>query len=131
MDFLSLLKAFCVGGGFCIIAQLLIDLTRLTPARILVIYVTAGVFLGAVGIYEPLREFAGCGASVPLVGFGGLVARGVHEAVNESGLVGALTGPLSAAAGGTTAAICFGYLAAILFSGKPKTISHSKKPKNK
>ncbi len=131
MDFPALVKAFCVGGGFCVIAQLLIDLTRLTPARILVIYVTAGVFLGAVGIYEPLREFAGCGASVPLVGFGGVVARGVREAVNESGLIGALTGPLSAAAGGTTAAICFGYLSAILFSGKPKTMSRSKKSRIK
>ena len=122
MDFFMILKAFLVGGGFCVIAQLLIDLTRLTPARILVIYVTSGVFLGAVGLFEPLREFAGCGASVPLVGFGGNVAKGVREAVNEYGLSGVLTGGLSAAAGGTTAAICFGYLACIIFSGKPKKL---------
>lgn len=117
-----ILKAFLVGGGFCVIAQLLIDLSRLTPARILVIYVCAGVFLGGVGLFAPLREFAGCGATVPLVGFGGNVARGVREAVNENGLIGALTGGLSAAAGGTTAALCFGYLAAICFKGKPKTM---------
>ena len=120
MDFLDIVKAFAVGGGFCVIAQLLIDLTRLTPARILVIYVCAGVLLGAVGLFEPLADFAGCGATVPLVGFGGNVARGVREAVNESGFSGALTGGLSAAAGGTTAAICLGYLTAVFFSGKPK-----------
>lgn len=131
MDFIAILKAFAVGGGFCVIAQLLIDLTRLTPARILVIYVVSGVALGALGLYEPLHEFAGAGASVPLVGFGGCVARGVREAVNETGLIGALTGPLSAAAGGTTAAICFGYLTAIIFTGKPKTMSKGKKPVKK
>ncbi len=127
MDYMMILKAFLVGGGFCVIAQLLVDLTRLTPARILVIYVTAGVFLGAVGLFEPLHKFAGCGASVPLVGFGGNVARGVREAINQRGLIGALTGGLSAAAGGTTAAICFGYLAAICFCGKPKTLKKRKK----
>ena len=122
MDYLMILKAFLVGGGFCVIAQLLIDLSRLTPARILVIYVCAGVFLGGVGLFAPLREFAGCGATVPLIGFGGNVAHGVREAVNENGLIGALTGGLSAASGGTSAALCFGYLAAICFKGKPKTM---------
>ncbi len=118
--FYSCLAAFCVGGAFCVAAQLLIDLTRLTPARILVLYVSLGVLLGAVGLYEPLRAFAGCGASVPLIGFGGNIARGVREAVNTDGLIGALTGGLCAAAGGTAAALVFGYLAALLCSGKPK-----------
>lgn len=117
---LKLLWAFLVGGGFCVIAQLLIDLTQLTPARILVIYVSFGVLLGAVGLFTPLKEFAGAGASVPLVGFGGNIAVGTKKAVEESGLLGVLTGPLTAAAGGTTAALVFGYLAAILFRAKPK-----------
>ena len=121
--FYDLLKAFLVGGAFCVIAQLLIDLTKLTPARILVIYVCSGVLLGAIGLYEPLREFAGCGATVPLIGFGGTVSIGVKEAVNELGLIGALTGGLTAAAAGTTAALCFGYLASVLFTGKPKRMS--------
>ena len=120
MNFLDIVKAFAVGGGFCVVAQLLIDLTKLTPARILVIYVCAGVLLGAIGLFEPLADFAGCGATVPLVGFGGNVARGVREAVNENGFSGALTGGLCAAAGGTTSAICLGYLTSVFFSGKPK-----------
>lgn len=91
--------AFLIGGGFCVIAQILIDKTRLTPARILVIYVCAGVLLGAVGVYKPLAEFAGCGATTPLTGFGYLISKGVREAVEEKGLIGALTGGLSAAAG--------------------------------
>lgn len=129
MDFFfDLLKAFLVGGAFCVVAQLLIDLTKLTPARILVIYVSFGVLLGAVGLYEPLRDFAGCGATVPLIGFGGTVSIGVKEAVNESGLIGALTGPLTAAAAGTSAALCFGYLVSIIFSGKPKRMSKGKRP---
>lgn len=124
MDFfIDFLKAFFVGGLFCVIAQLLIDLTSLTPARILVIYVTFGVFLGAVGLYEPLFAFAGCGASVPLVGFGGTVARGIREAVNEFGLLGALSGALTAASAGITASIVFGYLFCIIFCGKPKRMS--------
>ena len=128
MDALMIIKAFAVGGAFCVIAQLLIDMTALTPARILVTYVTAGVFLGAVGAYEPLHKFAGCGVSVPLVGFGANVARGVREAINERGAAGILTGGLSAAAGGTSAALCFGYLFAILCKGKPKSLSrHGKK----
>lgn len=129
MDFFyTLLKAFLVGGAFCVVAQLLIDLTKLSPARILVIYVSFGVLLGAVGLYSPLRDFAGCGATVPLIGFGGTVAIGVREAVNESGLIGALTGPLTAASAGTCAALCFGYLVSIIFSGKPKRMSEVKLP---
>ena len=112
--------AFLIGGGFCVIAQILIDKTKLTPARILVIYVCAGILLGAVGVYKPLAEFAGCGATTPLTGFGYLISKGVREAVEEKGLIGALTGGLSAAAGGTAAAICFGYLAAVFCRAKPK-----------
>ena len=113
--------AFAVGGAFCVIAQILIDKTRLTPARILVAYVVAGVILGAVGLYEPLANFAGAGATTPLTGFGYLIAKGVRRAVEEKGLVGALTGGLSAAAGGTAAALVFGFLASLLFRGKPKS----------
>ncbi len=112
--------AFVVGGAFCVIAQILIDRTKLTPARILVSYVVAGVFLGAVGLYKPLVEFAGAGATTPLTGFGYLISEGVRKAVDERGLLGALTGGLTAAAGGTAAALCFGYLAALVFHGKPK-----------
>ena len=120
--FLSCVYAFIVGGLFCVVAQLLIDLTQLTPARILVIYVSFGVFLGAVGLFDPLKEFAGAGATVPLIGFGGNVAAGVKKAVDTHGLLGALTGGLSAAAGGTAAALCFGYLVALIFNGKPKKL---------
>ena len=112
--------AFFVGGIFCIIAQVLIDKTNLTPARILVTYVVAGVVLGAIGLYKPLLDLAGAGAATPLTGFGYLVSKGVREAVEERGLLGALTGSLTAAAGGTAAALCFGYLAALIFKGKPK-----------
>ncbi|MBQ5840602.1 MAG: stage V sporulation protein AE [Clostridia bacterium] len=117
---MSYVWAFAVGGGLCVIAQILIDRTKLTPARILVIYVVSGVILGAVGLYKPLVELAGAGATTPLTGFGYLIYRGVRDAVNERGLLGALTGGLSAAAGGTAAALCFGYLAALFFHGKPK-----------
>lgn len=120
--FYQCIAAFAVGGGLCVIAQLLIDLTQLTPARILVLYVSVGVLLGAVGLYEPLRKFAGCGASVPLIGFGGTIARGVRAAVHEYGLLGALTGGLTAAAGGTAAALVFGYLAALIFNSRPKRL---------
>ena len=120
MDLLPYLYAFLVGGAFCAAAQLLLDLTALTPARVLVIYVVLGVVLGALGLYEPLYRFAGAGASVPLVGFGGAVARGVREAVEKSGALGILTGGLTAAAGGTSAALCFGYLSALIFHGKSK-----------
>ena len=112
--------SFAIGGAFCVIAQILIDKTALTSARILVSYVVAGVILNAVGVYEPLVEFAGCGAATPLTGFGNLIARGVREAVDEKGLLGVLHGPLTAASAGIAAALCFGLLAAILFRGKPK-----------
>jgi len=118
---LKLLWAFLIGGAFCVIAQVLIDKTKLTPARILVGFVVAGVLLGAVGVYGPLADFAGAGATTPLTGFGYLIAKGVRAAVDEKGLIGALTGGLSAAAGGTAAALCFGLLAAaICKGGKPR-----------
>ena len=113
--------AFTIGGAFCVVAQLLIDKTKLTPARILVSYVVIGVILGAVGVYEPLAEFAGAGATTPLTGFGYLIAKGVKRAVEEKGLIGALTGGLTAAAGGTAAALCFGFIASLVFRGRPKS----------
>ena len=112
--------AFLVGGALCVIAQILIDRTKLTPARILVVYVVAGVVLGGIGVYEPLVELAGAGATTPLTGFGYLISKGVREAVEEKGLLGALTGGLTAAAGGIAAALVFGYLACLFFKGKPK-----------
>lgn len=117
MDYL---KAFLIGGFLCLIGQILIDKTRLTPARILVSYVVIGVFLSAVGIYEPFSEFAGAGASVPLTGFGHLLAKGVKEAVQQDGFIGIFTGGLKAAAGGITAAISAGLAASILFKAKDK-----------
>ena len=120
--FYQCLAACAVGGLFCVAAQLLIDLTRLTPARILVSYVVLGVALGAFGLYEPLYDFAGAGVSVPLVGFGGNIARGVRAAVHEMGLLGALTGPLTAASGGTAAALVFSFLAACFVNGRPKRL---------
>ena len=118
---LRLLWAFLVGGAFCVVAQILIDKTKLTPARILVSFVVAGVLLGAVGLYRPLAELAGAGATTPLTGFGYLIFKGVREAVNERGLIGAFTGGLSAAAGGTAAALVFGLIAAaICRGGKPR-----------
>lgn len=112
--------AFLVGGALCVIAQILLDKTSLSPARILVGYVVAGVFLGAIGVYEPLVQFAGAGATTPLTGFGYLVAKGIRTAVDERGLIGVLTGALTAASAGTAAALCFGYLAALISRGKPK-----------
>lgn len=120
MIFFDLLKAFAVGGAICVVAQLLIDLTRLTPARILVLYVSIGVLLGAVGLFEPLLRFAGCGASVPLIGFGAAVAKGVREAIDQRGAIGILSGGLSATSAGITASLLFGYLVAIVFRGGPK-----------
>ena len=111
---------FAVGGALCVIAQILIDKTKLTPARILVAYVTAGVILGAVGVYEPFAKFAGAGATTPLLGFGNTIAKGVREEVASRGLIGALTGGLTAASAGIAAALVFGYLAALVFSGKRK-----------
>ena len=118
MDYL---KAFLIGGLFCLIGQILIDRTKLTPARILVSYVVIGVFLGAVGVYEPLIEFAGAGATVPLTGFGANLAKGVKEAVSENGFLGVLSGGLKATAGGITAAITAGLLASIVFKAKDKS----------
>lgn len=118
---MAYLKAFLVGGAICLIGQLLIDKTKLTPARILVSFVVAGVILGAVGIYEPFAEFAGAGATVPLTGFGNTLAKGVREAVEEQGFLGIFTGGLKATAGGITAAILAGLLAALLFRPKDKS----------
>lgn len=108
------LNAFWVGGLICVAGQLLIDLTKLTPARIMVLYVCLGVLLGGIGLYGPLVDFAGCGATVPLSGFGWTLSEGVREAVVEKGFLGIFTGGLTAGAAGTTAAIFFGYLAALL-----------------
>ncbi|MBU5452422.1 stage V sporulation protein AE [Pseudoflavonifractor sp. MSJ-30] len=115
------LKAFLVGGAICLIGQLLIDKTKLTPARILVSYVVIGVLLGAVGLYEPFAEFAGAGATVPLTGFGNTLVKGVREAVDKQGFLGVFTGGLKATAGGIAAAIVAGLLAAILFRPKDKS----------
>ena len=115
---LQIIRAFLVGGLLCVVAQVLIDKTKLTPARILVSYVVAGVVLGAVGIYKPIVDFAGAGATVPLTGFGYLISEGIKEAVDEQGLLGALTGAFTAAAGGISAALVFGYLSAVVFKGK-------------
>ena len=117
MDYVN---AFVVGGLLCAIGQILIDYTKLTPARILVSYVVAGVILGSFNLYQPLIDFAGAGASVPLTGFGNLLADGVRQAVDEKGLLGVLTGGLTNAAGGITAAILFGLLCAIVFKSKEK-----------
>ena len=118
MDYL---KAFLVGGFLCLIGQILIDRTKLTPARILVSYVVAGVVLGAVVVYKPLAEFAGAGASVPLTGFGYTLSKGVREAVDKDGFLGTFTGGLKATAGGITTAVFAGLLASLLFKAKDKT----------
>ncbi len=114
-------KAFIVGGALCLIGQILIDKTKLTPARILVSYVVIGVLLGALGIYQPIVDFAGAGASVPLTGFGNTLAKGVREAVQKDGFPGIFTGGLTASAGGITAAVAAGLLASILFKAKDKS----------
>ena len=118
MDYL---KAFLVGGFLCLIGQVLIDKTRLTPARILVCYVVLGVILGAIGIYKPLAEFAKAGATVPLTGFGFTLAKGVKEAVDQDGFLGIFTGGLKATSGGITTAILAGVLASVLCKAKDKT----------
>ena len=118
--FLKLLFSFLIGGALCVIAQILLDKTALTPARILVSFVVAGVILGALGVYSPLVELAGAGATVPLSGFGNLIAQGVREAVDNQGLLGALTGPLSSAAAGISAALIFGFIASLIFKAKRK-----------
>jgi stage V sporulation protein AE len=118
MDYL---KAFLVGGGICLIGQVLIDKTMLTPARILVSFVVLGVILGATGLYEPLIEFAGAGASVPLTGFGNTIAKGIRKAIDQDGFLGIFTGGLTATAGGITAAIVAGLVASFLFKPKDKS----------
>lgn len=118
IDWFQLLKCFIVGGLLCIIGQILIDKTKLTPARVLVLFVTSGVILGGIGIYEKLVEFAGAGATVPLTGFGYALAKGVMQEVTQSGIIGAFTGGIKAAAGGIAAAIFFGYIASLI--SKPK-----------
>ena len=114
-------NAFWVGGLICVVGQLLIDLTRLTPARIMVLFVTSGVALGALGVYGPLAEFAGCGATVPLTGFGWALSEGVRKAVEEEGFFGVFTGGFTAVAAGTTAAIFFGTLAALVAKPRDKS----------
>lgn len=117
-NWMSLLKCFVVGGIICVIGQILIDKTKLTPARILVIFVTTGCILGGLGIYKYVVDFAGAGATVPITGFGYNLAKGAIEGVKETGLVGAFTGGVKAAAGGIAAAVFFGYLASLI--SKPK-----------
>ncbi len=121
MDWLMLLKTFVVGGLICVVGQLLIDYTSMTPARILVLFVTMGVVLTAIGLYEPLVNFAGSGATVPLTGFGYTLAEGVKEAVAEKGLLGALMGGLTSTAGGISAAILFGYICALVAKSGDKS----------
>lgn len=115
------LKAFIVGGILCVIGQILIDKTKLTPARILVSYVVAGVILGGIGLYKPLADFAGAGATVPLTGFGYSLAKGVKEAISKDGVIGIFTGGLKATAGGITAAIVAGLLVSLIFKAKDKS----------
>ncbi len=117
MDFL---KAFLVGGLICVVGQILMDTTKLTPARILVSFVVAGVVLGAIGVYKPLVEWAGAGATVPLTGFGYTLAKGTRQAIEEEGLLGALTGPLTSGAAGITAAMLCGLLASLFAKPKEK-----------
>ena len=114
------LKAFLVGGILCALGQILIDRTKLTPARILTCYVVTGVLLGALGLYAPLAEWAGAGATVPLTGFGNTLAKGVKKAVETNGVLGAFTGGFTSAAGGIAAAVFFGYLAAVIFRPREK-----------
>lgn len=118
MDYI---KAFLVGGILCLIGQILIDKTKLTPARILVSYVVIGVFLSAIGVYQPIVDFGGAGATVPLTGFGNTLTKGVKEAVQQDGFIGIFTGGLKAAAGGITAAILAGLAASLIFKAKDKS----------
>lgn len=117
----EIIKAFIIGGAICAVGQLFIDYTRLTPARILTGFVVAGVVLSALGLYKPIVEFAGAGATVPLTGFGHLLAEGIKKSIAEKGLLGILTGGLTAASGGVTAAIVFGLIAAIFFKQRDKS----------
>ncbi|NLW65460.1 MAG: stage V sporulation protein AE [Clostridiales bacterium] len=119
--FTEFAKTFAVGGLLCAIGQILVDKTKLTPARILTCYVVAGVVLGALGVYQPLADWAGAGASVPLTGFGNLLAKGVREAVAEKGIIGAFTGGLSATAAGITAAVFFGLIVTLIFKSRDRS----------
>ena len=118
INWMTVLNCFIVGGILCVIGQILIDKTKLTPARVLVAYVTVGAILGGLGIYQYLIDFAGCGATVPLTGFGSNLAKGAIDAVKETGLLGAFTGGVKASAGGIAAAVFFGYIASLV--AKPK-----------
>ena len=118
IDYMELLRCFIVGGFICIVGQILIDKTKFTPARILVTFVTTGVVLGAIGIYRKVIDFAGCGATVPLTGFGNLLSKGAITEIQSNGLIGAFTGGVKAASGGISAAIFFGYIASLV--SKPK-----------
>lgn len=125
IGYIMLLKsvlAFFIGGAFCVIAQILIDKTSLTPAKILVLYVVVGVILGGTGVYEPLFDMAGCGASIPLTGFGANVAKGVREAVDREGIYGVLSGAFSAAATGCTVSLLSGFTASLFFKGTSKRL---------
>ena len=122
IDYMQLFRCFVVGGLICIIGQILIDKTKLTPARILVTFVTAGVFLGGIGIYKYVIDFAGCGATVPLLGFGANLAKGAIDAVKEHGILGAFIGGVKATSGGIAAAVFFGYIASLI--SKPKIKKH-------
>ena len=117
-DWMLLIRSFIVGGLICVIGQILIDKTKLTPARILVVFVTTGTILGGIGIYKYLVNFAGCGATVPLLGFGNNLAKGTIEAVKEKGFLGIFTGGIKASSGGIAAAVFFGYIASLI--SKPK-----------
>lgn len=119
MDLQKYLMVFLIGGGICVVGQLLISLTNMTPARVLVVFVTLGVVLTALGLYEPVVDAGGAGATVPLTGFGYSLAKGAIEGAKEKGVIGAFTGGITSTAGGVAAAIVFGYLNALLF--KPKT----------
>ena len=118
---MEFVRAFVIGGAICVVGQLLMDFTKMTPARILVSFVTLGVLLGALGVYEPLVKYAGAGATVPLTGFGYLMAKGTLEAVREKGLLGAFSGGLTAGAAGISAAVFFGYLAALFSKSGDKS----------
>lgn len=119
--YLDYLKAFIIGGLICVVGQILIDRTKLTPARILVLFVTLGVFLGAIGVYEPLVNFAGAGATVPLTGFGYTLSVGIKEAIEKQGLLGILTGGVTAGSAGIAAAVVFGYIAALVSKPRDKS----------
>ena len=118
---IKLIFAFLLGGILCATAQIMIDKTTLTPAKILVIFVCFGVLLGAVGLYEPIFKLAGCGISLPIVGFGGIVAKGVKEAVDEFGILGVLKGPFSSMSAGVLASLLIGFIVSLLFHSKPKS----------